>query len=115
MDIINILHNTFPKDIILIIDDYIYGNVEYGEIISDIENMSYKKYEKINKIFNLNEKIYEKQKNHINHINELRLYKRLLNKFLNPLKYNMPINEYEEEIYLLINNPYYIVPLSILY
>lgn len=104
-----------PKDIKTIIEDFLYGDIEFGEIISNIDNMDYKKHQRINKIFNLNEKIYKKQKNHVNHINDLRLYKRLLSKFVNPLQNGMPIDDLENELLLLINNPYDIVPFSFLF
>ena len=35
-----------------------YGNVNYSEVMNDIDNLQYNKSEIVNKIFNINKKIY---------------------------------------------------------
>jgi len=96
------------EDIKNIIYNYTDGDLNNFECINEIENLNYNKYKLLNKIFKLNEKIYNTE-NEENYFKLISIYMNLISKFDNPVKYNLPIYDFKNEIRCIYNNPNWII------
>ena len=95
-------------DIINVIYEFLEGNFIKFECINEIEKLNYNKHKLLNKIFKLNEKIYNIE-NEEKYFKLISKYMNLISKFYYPVKYKLPIYDFENEIRYIYNNPYWII------
>jgi len=95
-------------DIKNIIGEYMYGNINYGEVMNDIDNLQYNKSEIVNKIFNINKKIYNYPSNRDDdRLNELFYkYYDLILKIYNPLFNGLSLMDHRFEFLFIMNYPF---------
>ncbi len=99
---------NLPKDIKQIILDFEYGKYEYLEVMADIDNLLYNKSEIVNKIFNINKKIYNfPADGDDDKFDDLfyRYYK-LIYKIYDPLNNNISLMDHRFEFLFIMNYPH---------
>lgn len=100
------LINILPKDIKVIISEYMDGNIDYGEVVNEVECLYDKKLTLINKLFHINKKLYNET---VNTSELFEKYINLLNMLCNPLKNGMPLFDDKYEFFRFMNYPYEII------